>query len=214
MKQKIVLGVALCLLGTAAGCSPEIDTVDLDSDDEADLGEFAGMDPETTFFTRTQVTFLRDGTQEILTEQVSLAQQIAEREAEESGLTLEEFYAVEHPQLAALTKQPNCISTAYLRLWSGTNYAGHQVCFSGTGSTNLNAYSASNGCVFGYFPNPAVCSLPIKSLKPGSLNASLSPAANTNCYSADITNAVNPQNNSQATNLATAYLVQRPCPAE
>jgi hypothetical protein len=210
MKQKIVLGVALCLLGTAAGCNPEIDTVDLDSDDEADLGEFAGMDPETTFFTRTQVTLLPDGTPEVLTEQVSLAQQIAEREAEESGITLEEFYTVEHPHKAALTKTPaSCISTGYLRLWTSVNYTGNQICFSGTGSTNLNSYTTSTGCVFGY--HPLFCNLPIKSLKPGSYGASLTPALNT-CYNADTTTTSNPQNNSQATNLATAYLVQRPCP--
>ena len=211
MKQKIIGGVALCLAGIV-GCDPDVDTVDLDSDVEADLGEFAGMDPETTFFTRTQVTFLPDGTEEVLTEQVSLAQQIAEREAEESGLTLEEFYAVEHPQLAALTKTPaSCISTGYLRLWTSVNYTGGQICFSGTGSTNLNSYTASPGCVFGY--HPLFCNFPIKSLKPGSSGASLTPAGNT-CYNADTTTTSNPQNNSQATNLATAYLVQRPCPAE
>jgi hypothetical protein len=153
------------LLGIGAGCNTEVDTVDLDSDDEADLGEFAGMDPETTFFNRTQVTFLPDGTQEVLTEQVSLAQQIAEREAEESGITLEELYAVEHPQLAALTKPAICGSSFYARLYSATGWTGDQLCLNGTGTANLSSWSVG-ACIWGYSTLP-VCFKPVKSFKAG-----------------------------------------------
>jgi hypothetical protein len=91
------LSVALFTLGLGLGAcdaqEPDVDEEEMLDDDDAEVE--AELDPETTFYTRTRVVALPDGTFEVSVDKVSLAQQIAEREAEEAGLSLEEYAALE-----------------------------------------------------------------------------------------------------------------------
>ncbi len=166
MKTKFAAAFfAILSVGVVGGaCNTEVEVEEESEFDDEDLGEFAGMDPETTFFTRTQVTQLPDGTVEIIQDQVSLAEQIAEREAEESGL-LDQF-----SHTAALTESSSCSPFGgYLRMYSSTNYTGNLLCLSGVGSSSLSAW-LNGSCYWGdhWWATTPLCDTEVRSYKTGS----------------------------------------------
>ncbi len=191
MKQKIVWGVALCLVAIA-GCDAEVDTVENDTVSDGEEEEL--LDPENTFFSRTRITLSEDGQEIVEVDQVSLAQQIAEREAEELGMSLQEVYASKSPgQLAALTSS-SCSSTS-LRLYGQPNYQGPQLCLSGTGAAALGDWQSCSGfacCSWGKFNiNIPVCTVEVNSYRTGQYNALFAGTSSLSCAASTISTPAN-----------------------
>lgn len=199
----IAIPLALLTLGlTACDVSePDVDDEDLDLDDSSEVE--AELDPETTFYTRTTVIELPDGTIDVVHEKVSLAQQIAEREAEASGMTYEEFVnsaKVEFPDsyTSALSVASPC-TWQHLRLYAAKDFAGDVLCLTGGGDAYLQTWSRFNGCVWGYAAFPT-CGTPVKSYKTGTIQSTLSQTSAFWCTSSSILYA-----NTESADSTTAF---------
>lgn len=156
----------------AAGSLIFLVTACMTSDDDVVMeGQLAEPDPSEVFFTRTSVTLSPDGNHQVFVTQVSLAQQIAEREAEEAGVPLRDQGNLDEKEMSALAlSQDNCTYLSSLRLWSGTNYTGHQLCLTGTGSAALSNWSACGPlscCPWGGYGGGGQCHTPVQSFKTG-----------------------------------------------
>lgn len=141
--KKFAAAITVLSLSMTGACATDVQE-EPEFDDE-DLGEYAGMDPETTFFTRTSVRFLANGEALVTQDEVSLAQQIRERDAEDLGLTLEDLYAHEHVSHTAALSRGSCSSSSNLRMYSDPNYVGEQLCLSGQGSAALHSWTECTG---------------------------------------------------------------------
>jgi hypothetical protein len=122
--------VVAVLLATACVSTPLED--DPSSVDETVLDEV---------FTATSVTRHDDGTVTITQRQVTLAEQIADREVEnqrQEGLA--------RGAIPYVLTQDGACSSSSLRLFDQSNYVGNVICFSGSGSTDLSAYSRTVVC--------------------------------------------------------------------
>ena len=95
----------------------------------------------STFYSRTMVTLKPDGNHEVRVDEVSLAQEILEREAEENG-----DVNWPNPQAEGLSRDPDCLTTS-LRIWSANNYTGDILCINGTGHARLDTWCRVN-CLF------------------------------------------------------------------
>lgn len=118
-------------------------------------------------FTRTIVHLNEDGTEYVTVETVTLQEQLAELEEEE--LRRQGEYEGLGTARQAIAMDSSCASSS-MRMWDGTGYIGHQICFTGTGVANLTSYCR---IWVGLYPGgPLVCthrwSASVKSYKSGS----------------------------------------------
>ncbi|AKV00961.1 hypothetical protein AKJ09_07624 [Labilithrix luteola] len=85
-------------------------------------GESAAATPEDTVFTQTMVTVKEDGTLDIKTRPITLAEEIAEREireAQAAGIPMQKTFSVD----------PGCAGSSEW-LYDGNNLTGNRVCIS------------------------------------------------------------------------------------
>lgn len=167
------IGLAACVLVASGGCA--LDTSAPESDDEGTEAPAAATDPASVFHVRTSVTLYDDGSYSVSTSKVSLAQQLAEREAEEAG----------HPEWAGLiddrqgssnsslpktlVEDDACSYVASLRQWSKTSYTGDELCLRYTGSAALHSWREARPLGYCYWGamRTSECSIPVKSFKTG-----------------------------------------------
>jgi len=114
VSQTLFAAVLVSTVLTTSGCAEDVSP---NSDEDP-------VDPSDVWYERTHVTLQPDGNHVVVTTYVSLAQQIAEREAEEAGHSLR------------AVSIGDC-SNDELRIYSLTNYTGYQLCLQGTGKLNI-----------------------------------------------------------------------------